>query len=58
MTQQFPDPGDCFNIIEINDPRAPSGKVKVDIPTEIERQQSHIDLIGPAHPLLPVLSSA
>ena len=53
MTRQFPDPGDRFNIIEINDPRVPSGKVKVDIP-EIKRRQSHIDLIDPAHPLLPL----
>ena len=53
MTRQFPDPGDRFNIIEINDPRAPSGTVKVDIP-EIKRRRSHIDLIDPAHPLLPV----
>ena len=53
MTQQFPDPGDRFKIMEINDPRIPSGRVKVDIP-EIERRQSHIDLIDPAHPLLQV----
>ena len=53
MTRQFPDPGDRFKIIEINDPRAPSGTVKVDV-SEIERRQSHIDLIDPAHPLLPV----
>ena len=53
MTQQFPDPGNRFKIIEINDPRAPSGRVQVEIP-EIERRQSHIDLINPAHPLLPV----
>ena len=53
MTRQFPDPGDRFNVIEINDPRVPFGKVKVDIP-EIKRRQSHIDLIDPAHPLLPL----
>ena len=53
MTRQFPDPGERFTIIEINDPRAPSGRVKVDIP-EIKRRRSHIDLIDPAHPLLPV----
>ena len=53
MTRQFPDPGDRFKIMEINDPRVPSGTVKVDIP-EIERRRSHIDLIDPAHPLLPV----
>ena len=53
MTQQFPDPGDRFKVIEINDPRAPSGRVKVDVP-EIERRRSHINLIDQAHPLLPV----
>ena len=53
MTRQFPDPGDRFNIIQINDPRAPSGRVQVEIP-EIERRRSHIELIDPAHPLLPV----
>ena len=53
MTRQFPDPGNRFNIIEINDPRAPSGIVQVEV-LEIERRQSHIDLIDPTHPLLPV----
>ena len=53
MTRQFPDPGNRFNIIEINDPRAPSGIVQVEV-LEIERRRSHIDLIDPAHPLLPV----
>ena len=53
MTRQFPDPGDHFQIMEINDPRIPSGRVKVDIP-EIERRQSNIGLIDPAHPLLQV----
>ena len=53
MTRQFPDPGDRFNTIEINDPRAPAGRVQVEIP-ERERRRSHIDLIDPAHPLLPV----
>ena len=53
MTRQFPDPGDRFQIMEINDPRIPSGRVKVDIP-EIERRRSHVDLIDPAHPLLPI----
>ena len=53
LTRQFPDPGDRFQIMEINDPRILSGRVKVDIP-EIERRRSHIDLVDPAHPLLPV----
>ena len=54
LTRQFPDPSDHFQIMEINDPRIPSGRVKVDIP-EIERRQSHIDLVDPAHPLLSVV---
>ena len=53
MTRQFPDPGERFQIMKINDPRIPAGRVKVDIP-EVERRQSHIDLIDSAHPLLPV----
>ena len=53
MTRQFPDPGKRFKIIKINDPRVPSGRVQVEVP-ETERRQSHIDLIDPAHPLLPV----
>ena len=53
MTRQFPDPGNRFKIIEINDPRAPSGRAQAEVP-ETERRQSHIDLIDPAHPLLPV----
>ena len=53
MTRQFPDPGNRFKIMEINDPRIPSGTVQVSVP-EIERRRSHIDLIDPTHPLLPV----
>jgi len=53
MTRQFPDPGDRFQVVPIIDPRFPSGSAKVDIP-EIERRQSHINLINPANPLLPV----
>ena len=53
ITRQFPDPGDRFQVMEISDPRIPSGRVKVDIP-ELERWRPHIDLIDQAHPLLPV----
>ena len=52
MTRQFPDPGERFQIMKINDPRIPSGRVRVDVP-EVERRRSHINLIDPAHPLLP-----
>ena len=53
MTRQFPDPGNRFKFIEINDPRAPSGRAQAEVP-ETQRRESHIDLIDPAHPLLPV----
>ena len=53
MTRQFPDPGVRFRTIDITDPRIPSGTVDVPVP-EIERRRSHIDLVDPAHPLLPV----
>jgi len=53
ITRHFPDPSQRFKTMEINDPRFPTGRVKVPVP-EIDRRQSHIDLIGLAHPLLPV----
>ena len=53
MTRQFPDPGDRFQDMVITDPRIPSGTVQVKVP-ETERRRSHIDLIDPTHPLLPV----
>ena len=53
LTRQFPDPTQRFKTIEISDPRAPYGSVKVPVP-EVERRQSHIDRVNPAHPLLPV----
>ena len=51
LTRQFPDPGDRVTIVE--DSRYPTGTIEVRVP-EIERRQSHIDLINPAHPLLPI----
>ena len=53
LTRQFPDPSPHCKTMEINDPRFPTGRIKVPVP-EIERRQSHIDMINPAHPLLPV----
>ena len=52
LTRQFPDPTQRFKTIEISDPRFPTGTAKVPVP-ETERRQSHIDLVNPAHPLLP-----
>ena len=53
ITRQFPDPSVRFRTIDITDPRIPSGTVDVPVP-EVERRRSHIDLVDPAHPLLPV----
>ena len=51
MTRQFPDPSNRVTIVE--DSRFPTGTIEVPV-RETQRRQSHIDLINPAHPLLPV----
>ena len=53
ITRQFPDPSVRFRTIDITDPRIPRGMVDVPVP-EVERHRSQIDLVDPAHPLLPV----
>ena len=53
LTRQFPNPSPHCKIMEIDDPRFPTGQVKVPIP-EVERRQSHIDQVDSTHPLLPV----
>ena len=53
MTRNFPDPGPPTMEMEIQDPRFPSGTVLVPV-IEVDRRKNHIDLINPAHPLLPV----
>ena len=50
LARQFPDPTQRF---KTSDSRFPTGTAKVPVP-ETERRQSHIHLINPAHPLLPV----
>ena len=54
LTRQFPNPSARCKIMEIDDPRFPTGQVNVPIP-EDERRRSHIDLVDPTHPLLPVV---
>ena len=51
ITHLFPEPGSRFRIIDTIGPL--SGRVRAEIP-ETERRQSHIELIDPTHPLLPV----
>ena len=53
LTRQFPDPTQRFKTIEINDPQFPTGTIKVPVP-ELERRQTHIRQVNPAHPVLPV----
>ena len=53
LTRQFPNPSPHCKIMEIDDPRFPTGQAKVPVP-EVERRQLHIHLVDPAHPLLPV----
>ena len=53
ITRQFPDPSVRFRTIDITDPRIPRGMVDVPVP-EVERHRSQIDLVDPAHPVLPV----
>ena len=51
MTRRFPDPGPASEMVE--DRRYRVGRIPVPIP-DSDRRQSHIDLIDPTHPLLPM----
>ena len=51
ITRVFPAPGPAKRVVE--DPRYPGGSVEVAIP-ERERRKDDIDLVEPAHPLLPI----
>ena len=51
MTRNFPDPSTRVTLLE--DSRFPTGTIEVPVP-EIERRQSHISLVNPAHSLLPI----
>ena len=53
ITRKWPDPGPRMHVMQINDPRIPSGQVHVVTP-ELERRKEHLDLISPTHPLLEV----
>ena len=55
VTRQFPAPGDRFETVEIPSPRNPTRTVRsrVLIP-EVDRRETHISMIDPTHPLLPI----
>ena len=51
MTGQFPNPGPCFQVIEVpDDPRFPEGNIRILVP-ETHRRSAHLQLISSAHPL-------
>ena len=51
ITRLFPDPGP--RVKKIKDPRDPKRQLH-EVLLETERRKSHIDLIDPIHPLLPI----
>ena len=53
ITRKFPNPGPRMHVVQLNDPRFPSGRVHVDV-SELERRKEHLDLISPKHPLMEV----
>ena len=53
LTRKFPKPGDQHVTVPIDDPRFPSGKIRVCV-SEIDRRNNHISEINTAHPLLPI----
>ena len=50
-TKLLPDPGPRSQLVQ--DTRSPTGSIEIPA-LETERRKSHIDLINPTHPLLPV----
>ena len=54
LTQQFSEPGDRLQNVELNHPGLPTGTLLVRIP-EVNRRQNHICEVDPNHPLLPVI---
>ena len=54
ITQQFPNPGPRSK--KVKDSRSPTGRIDVPV-LEIERRKSHISLINPTHPLLPIATN-
>ena len=54
ITRIYPDPGP--DMVEYDDCSSPTGVSFTPVP-EVERRKSHIDLIDPKYPLLPVIQS-
>ena len=55
VTRKFPKPTDRFQIVQIVDPRSLNRTVRAQLPVpEVERRHTHISLVDPTHPLLPI----
>ena len=54
ITQQFPEP--TSSMMRRDDPKSPTGFSLTPI-SEIERRRNHIVLVGPNHPMLPVIQN-
>ena len=55
ITQEFPKPKDRFQTMEVINPSHPSRRFQAHVLVpELERRQSHINLIPAAHPLRPI----
>ena len=56
VTRKFPKPTNRFETREVFiDPRYPTRTVRAQVPVpEVERRHTHISLIDPTHPLLPI----
>ena len=51
LTRQFPNPGRRTRTVPF--PQSPTGGIEIPV-LDIQRRKSHIDLIDPTHPLLPI----
>ena len=51
MTRQFPNPGERTRTVPFL--QSPTGRIEIPV-LDIQRRKSHINLIDPTHPLLPI----
>ena len=54
MTRQFPNPGKRTQTVPFT--HSPTGRIEMPV-LDAERRKSHIDLINPSHPLLPIATA-
>ena len=54
LTRLFPRPSERHKMVEVDDPRFPSGTIRACV-SEVERRQTHISKIDIEHPLFPIV---